>query len=129
MIILAIRTDKPEAELYLFDGHKQLGEVVWQAHRELSLTLHRKIDELISEAGLTGGAVEGLVMYKGPGSFTGLRIGFSVGNALAYILEGSIVSADGEQWLKTGIDNLLAGKNENTALPEYGAPAATSSPR
>ncbi len=45
-MILALRTDKPEAELYLYDDKACLDSLTWQAHRELSDTLLIKIDEL-----------------------------------------------------------------------------------
>jgi hypothetical protein len=45
-MILAIRTDKPEAELYLLkeDG-VIIDQYVWTAHRELSNTLLSKIEK------------------------------------------------------------------------------------
>ena len=64
-------------------------------------------------------------MYEGPGSFTGLRIGMSVANALAYSFTIPIVAQSGA-WIEDGIRRLLAGENDNTALPEYGTPAFTT---
>jgi len=61
------------------------------------------------------------VVYKGPGSFTGLRIGISVANALAYGLNVPIVSTTGKDWQLQGIDRLKKGKNETSAVPDYGS--------
>jgi tRNA threonylcarbamoyladenosine biosynthesis protein TsaB len=129
MMFLAIRTDKPEAELYLYEGQEQLQALKWQAHRELSLTIHKKMDEVINAGGKTRNDIEGLVIYKGPGSFTGLRIGFSAANAMAYARHIPVVAAGGEDWLEEGWRKLEAGQNDKVALPEYGAPPHVTQPK
>ena len=122
MIILSIRTDKPEAELRLFDGQTQLTEIVWQAHRQLAETIHLKIQELLSGQQKQLNDIEGIVAFQGPGSFTGLRIGLSVANALSDGLSVPIVAAQGDNWQQTGIARLLKGDRDQLAMPEYGAP-------
>lgn len=126
MIILTIRTDKPEAEVGLYNDTKQLAYICWQAHRELGATIHTKIDELLHAQAHTLHDVQGIVCFQGPGSFTGLRIGLTVGNALAYALNIPIVATQEPRWLEQGIADLLAGKNEKIALPEYGSPVHTT---
>jgi tRNA threonylcarbamoyladenosine biosynthesis protein TsaB len=121
MIIITIRSDKPEAELGIYRDQKQLAYDVWQAHRQLAETIHQHIDALLKQANVNLEAVEGIVVYKGPGSFTGLRIGLSVANALAYGLQVPIIGAQ-DDWIEHGIEQLLAGKSDKVALPEYGAP-------
>ncbi|HET8992138.1 MAG TPA: tRNA (adenosine(37)-N6)-threonylcarbamoyltransferase complex dimerization subunit type 1 TsaB [Candidatus Saccharimonadales bacterium] len=120
MIILTLRTDKPEAEIGLFDKHQELAYINWEAHRELSSTIHLKIRETLQAHGLTVEKLGGIVAFKGPGSFTGLRIGLSVANALSYSLTIPIVSSSGEDWIKTGIERLLKREDEKIALPDYG---------
>ena len=46
-MILALRSDKPEAELYLFDDGKKIAEIKWEAHRELADTILGKIKEIL----------------------------------------------------------------------------------
>lgn len=123
VLILTIRTDKPEAELGLFKDGKQLVYVSWQAHRELSATIHRKMSELLKSQDKKLEDVQGIVCFKGPGSFTGLRIGLTVGNTLAYGLGIPIAGTTGEDWIKSGIKSLQSGANDQTVLPEYGAEA------
>lgn len=129
MIILTLRTDKPEAEIGIYDGQKKLAYIKWQAHRQLAETIHKKLDEILNKSSITLEGVQGIVCFKGPGSFTGLRIGLSVGNALSYALSIPIVSRGGPGWLKTGISDLQAGRNDKIALPEYATPVATTKPR
>ena len=123
MLILTIRTDKPEAELGLFDDDQKLAYIFWPAHRELSATIHKKLAELLESQGKTLENLQGIVCFKGPGSFTGLRIGLTVGNALAYGLQIPIKAAAGEAWMQTGIAALKSGDVDEIALPEYGAEA------
>ena len=129
MMILTLRTDKPEAELRLFDGQTQLAEIVWQAHRELGRIIHQKIKELLDGQGKTLTDLEGIVAYQGPGSFTGLRIGLSVANALADGLDIPIVAAQHDDWQASGAARLQAGERDQLALPEYGAPVHITTPK
>lgn len=121
MIILTLRTDKPEAEIALIDGDKVLEQKTWLAHRQLAETLHSVIKETLQKQGKEWDEIQGIVVYKGPGSFTGLRIGLSVANALAFGVGASIVGQTGDDWRKEGIKELLAGQNQKQVLPEYGA--------
>ena len=129
MLILSIRTDKPESELGLFDDQKQLDYEVWEAHRQLGTTIHLKIGGLLKRQGKTLHDVQGIVAFKGPGSFTGLRIGLTVANTFAYALDVPIIAKSDPQWLESGITDLLAGKNDDLALPEYGSEVHITSPK
>lgn len=126
MIILTIRTDKPLAELYLYKDHQLLGELRWQAHLELSKTINLQIKKLLNKSSISLKDVEGVVCFAGPGSFTGLRIGLSVANALAYANGMAVIAKSGDNWLKDSISDLLAGKDDKIAVPYYDRPAATS---
>jgi len=129
MIILGIRTDKPEAELYLYDEDKKLAEIKWPAHLKLAETLNTKIEEILNKSSISYGELNGIAVFKGPGSFTGLRIGMSVANALAYAQSIPIIAADGVDWLGNAIKRLSGGDNDRTAIPEYGVSARTTKPR
>lgn len=125
MIILTIRTDKPESEIGLYDDKTQLVYEVWEAHRRLAETIHDKIRELLESQSKELNDVQGIVAYKGPGSFTGLRIGISVANALAYGLNVPVIGA-ADSWIEDGITRILSGENDQTVLPKYGSPAHTT---
>ncbi|HYH74854.1 MAG TPA: tRNA (adenosine(37)-N6)-threonylcarbamoyltransferase complex dimerization subunit type 1 TsaB [Candidatus Saccharimonadales bacterium] len=123
MLLLTVRTDKPEAELGLFDGTTQVAYEVWHAHRELSVTILLKITDILQAQNKTLQDIDGIVTYAGPGSFTGLRIGLTVANTLAYSLDVPIVGITGEEnWLQKGIAKLQADGGDALALPEYGRP-------
>ncbi len=136
MKILVLRTDKPRAEVGIFENNKQLVYEKWEAHLRLAETIHVKLAEILNppsprlrRAGLQNISLEdlqGIVVYSGPGSFTGLRIGISVANALAGSLSIPIVSTSGEDWIISGIKKLQNGENDKLVLPQYGAEARTT---
>lgn len=129
MLILTIRSDRPDAEIGLFEGDIQLDYVVWPAHRILAETIHSKIEALLVAHNKTLQNLECVVVFKGPGSFTGLRIGVTVANALADSLRLPIVASDGADWLASGIARLLAGQDDKLTVPEYGALPNITAPR
>lgn len=129
MIILTLRTDKPIAELGLYDGDKQLAYEEWEAHRSLAETIHHKIEDLLSSQGMTWHDLGGIVGFEGPGSFTGLRIGLTVANALSYGLSVPVVATMGDDWIQKGIQRLHAGEQDGIALPFYDREATTTTPR
>lgn len=129
MLTLTIRTDKPESEIGLFDDGKKLVYEKWQAHRQLAETIHEKITDVLRVHLNDWSEIQGIVVYKGPGSFTGLRIGLSVANALANSYDLPIVGTTGEDWVQEGISSLLAGQGAKVALPDYGAPVHITVPK
>jgi tRNA threonylcarbamoyladenosine biosynthesis protein TsaB len=123
MIILTIRTDKPDSEVGLYDGETQLAYEMWPAHRQLAETINGKIEALLQGQGKKLRDVQGIVCFQGPGSFTGLRIGLTVANALSYSYGLPIVATQDPSWLEAGIKRLEAGENDTRAMPFYGAEA------
>lgn len=114
MNILLIKTDQEKAQLALFNDHKLNKKLSWQADRRLASTLNLKINEIA-----LGQSLDGLVVFTGPGSFTGLRIGLSVANAMAYALEIPIIGVNGRNWQKNGIKRLLNDENDLLVVPKY----------
>lgn len=123
MIVVAIRTDSPEAQIGLYDGNAWLAREIWHAHRELGRTIHSKLRDLLADGGIDWNDVEGVVAYKGPGSFTGLRIGLTVANSIAASLKIPIAGGSGEGWVDEAMGLLQAGKSVGFVLPEYGSEA------
>jgi len=129
MLVLTLRTDKPEAEIGLFEDGKKLAYESWQAHRELSDTIHKKIRSLLEAQGKGLKDIQAIACFKGPGSFTGLRIGITVADTLAYGLDVPIVGVMGDDWINQGLERLQSDENDVIALPYYGAPVHITEPR
>ncbi|MGD0284171.1 MAG: tRNA (adenosine(37)-N6)-threonylcarbamoyltransferase complex dimerization subunit type 1 TsaB [Candidatus Saccharimonadales bacterium] len=130
MLILTIRTSEPTAEIGLFtDNNEQLGYECWEAHRQLADSIHLKIKRLLAQQHQQLSAIGGIVCFQGPGSFTGLRIGLSVGNGLSYSLQIPIVGTKGKNWITKGIKILHKKPDHRPIMPEYGAPVHITPPR
>ncbi len=129
-MILGIRTDKPESELWLASKSGELLEVFkWQAHRQLAETIHVQIKDLLGRHGQTLDGLSGIVSYLGPGSFTGLRIGLTVANALAYGLGLPIAGGKNEDWFGEACQNLPSESTGKFLSPDYGAPVHITTPK
>lgn len=129
-MILTIRTDKPEAEVGFYNlNGQELKYHTWYAHRELSNTLLSTIRDQLASQHKMFEDLSGIVVFQGPGSFTGLRIGITVGNTLAYGLAIPIVGAKGDEWQQNGLQALHKNHNDHIVLPEYGAEAHITKPK
>ena len=126
-MIIALKTDSEKAELYLLnpDGTTRK-QKIWLATRTLARDLPGEIDQILDGE---YSSMTGIIVFKGPGSFTGLRIGITTANALAYSSMIPIVGTNSEDWLKTGLEKLAAGVDDKIVLPEYGAPAHITAPK
>lgn len=122
MLILTIRTDNPEAEVGLYESDTQVAYEVWHAHRQLAETIHQRIKALLDGHYKQLTDIQGIVVYPGPGSFTGLRIGLSVANAIAASYALPMYGANDVEWQLTGVQKLLHGVSVPQVLPEYGSP-------
>lgn len=129
-MILALKTDSPTAQIYLLSASGELqSQFSWQADRQLGRDLLTKIHQQLTKNNLEFKDISGIIVFAGPGSFTGLRIGITVANAIAYGNSVPVVATSGGNWLKQGTNELLAGKNNKIALPKYGAEANITQPK
>ncbi len=128
-MILTIKTSTPLCEMSLYDGDILVAENNWQADRRLSKDLLSQLEKFLKSNQSGFDKLTGLVVFSGPGSFTGLRIGTTVFNTLAYSLNIPIVGVSGENWQKSGLAKLKAGKNDKIVQPEYGHAANITKPK
>lgn len=129
-MILAIRTDHPHAELHLINQDGRVADkLVWPATNELSKVLLANIEKLLKKNKLKHQDLTGVIVFRGPGSFTGLRIGVAVANALAYSLGLPIAGATSDDWLKKGLMALAKPHKGQWVVPEYGAEPNISQPK
>ena len=128
-MILTIRTDRPEAEIGLYDDKKEVAYVKWHADRNLSKELNKKIEEVLNKQKITYKSLRGVIFFKGPGSLTGLRIGASVANTLAAELDLPIAGTNGSDWIHAGLLSLESEPERRMVELEYGEPPKTTKPR
>ena len=130
MTYLCIRTDKPTAELYLYENDALHDSYTWLADRQLAKGLLYHIAEFLKRNDQSFTDLDGIVVFRGPGSFTGLRIGITVANVMAYSLDTPIIGGEtDDNWIKPALQALLTGENERIVLPLYGSDPRITTPR
>ncbi|MFW6082716.1 MAG: tRNA (adenosine(37)-N6)-threonylcarbamoyltransferase complex dimerization subunit type 1 TsaB [Chloroflexota bacterium] len=80
---MAIDTATDQASLALHDGFAVRAEHTWEAPRRHTTELSPRIGEAMAQTGVSPRDLSGVAIAKGPGSFTGLRVGMSVAKGLA----------------------------------------------
>lgn len=83
MKILALDSSSESATVAVLDDNKLLSEMTFNYKKQHSVIMLPMIDECLKNTGLTIDNIDGFVASKGPGSFTGLRIGMSTVKGLA----------------------------------------------
>lgn len=127
-MILLIDTSTPVCRLTAVDGGNRR-EYEWQAGRELAKNLLSWLEARLAEQGRSLRDITGLGAFRGPGSFTGLRIGLTVWNTLADGLHVPIVGGEGENWQDAVLESLNSGQNDQVVLPYYDRDANITTPR
>ena len=96
MIVLAVDSSSKVATVALMKDTKLLGEITLNDKKEHSVILMTIIQDLLADNNLRVDDIDGYVVSKGPGSFTGLRIGMatikglSFGSSKAYVSVSSL---------------------------------------
>lgn len=131
-MILILKTSDDTTELWLHQASGTGGAFAsssWVSGRALADQLLEHLMEFLGEHGQTPQMLTGIVVYSGPGSFTSLRIGHTVANALASSLGIPVAGATGKDWQQSAIKALKATSAGYVALPFYGAEANISKPK
>ena len=117
-MIALLDTSTPTCRLTLVEGDERF-VAEWQAERQLAKGLHAWLRDRLTEHGKAWADIEGIGAFRGPGSFTGLRIGLTVLNTLADSLSVPIVGEEGSEWQDRALERLRAGQNDRIVLPHY----------
>lgn len=85
--------------------------------------LHVFIEEIVNEANLNFSEIKAVAVSKGPGSYTGLRIGVSAAKGLCYALQIPLISIDTMQVLakKANVDGLVVPMIDARRMEVYSA--------
>ena len=86
MLILAADTSLPILSVALIDGEALIGAVAFEGKGSRNEKLLPAIDWLLAENGIDRQKIELFAVTRGPGSFTGVRIGLATMQGLAMAL-------------------------------------------
>lgn len=89
--VLAIETSTPACSVALSLGDTVISRYCEEPRSHTRLVMSM-IDEVLKEAGIKAKDLDGLAVTLGPGSFTGLRIGFATVQGLAFGLDLPVVA-------------------------------------
>jgi len=91
-MLLAIDTSTRYASLALYDETGVISERTWRSHRHQSQEILPAVHNMLQQQTATASDLSAVAVAKGPGSFTGLRIGMSVGKGLCLALGIPIIA-------------------------------------
>lgn len=127
-MIVLLDTATPLCKLTLVDGDTRF-ESQWQADRQLAKGLLGYLRDQLAQHGKTFHDISGIGVMKGPGSFTGLRIGLTVLNTIADTNSIPIVGEMGEDWHTKALGRLQNNENDKIVLPFYDRGVTITTPR
>ncbi|HOK99531.1 MAG: tRNA (adenosine(37)-N6)-threonylcarbamoyltransferase complex dimerization subunit type 1 TsaB [Bacteroidales bacterium] len=90
--ILAIETSEHYCSVAFFEGTTVLLQLIDSTERNHSQMLTVLINKLLEQLNLSVNLIDAVAISKGPGSYTGLRIGTSVAKGLCYALEKPLIA-------------------------------------
>jgi tRNA threonylcarbamoyladenosine biosynthesis protein TsaB len=101
--ILSIETATPVCSIALHSDGKLLGSQNLFIEKSHSVYLNSSIDHLVSSCGMKLSQIEAVALSKGPGSYTGLRIGTSTAKGLCYALDIPLIAVNTLEAMALGI--------------------------
>jgi tRNA threonylcarbamoyladenosine biosynthesis protein TsaB len=81
-MLVAIDTSTDTASLALHDGFRVRVEHTWESPRQHTVELLPRLVAALEQIGLSAKHLSGVAVARGPGSFTGLRVGMAVAKGL-----------------------------------------------
>ncbi|MDO4536088.1 MAG: tRNA (adenosine(37)-N6)-threonylcarbamoyltransferase complex dimerization subunit type 1 TsaB [Clostridium perfringens] len=84
MLVLSVDSSSSTATCALVKDDEVLGEINFNDKKQHSVILMDLIDSILKEYNIDVNCLDGFVISRGPGSFTGLRIGMATLKGLAF---------------------------------------------
>lgn len=109
MTILAIDTSNNPLGVALIDEEKVLGEYITNLKKNHSIRIMPAIQSLMKDCEVLPGDLTKIVVAKGPGSYTGVRIGVTIAKTLAWSLNLPLVGVSSLETLAAGAGRYFNG--------------------
>jgi tRNA threonylcarbamoyladenosine biosynthesis protein TsaB len=115
-LILNIETSTTVCSVSLSEGEKLVSFKELNSGYTHSENLTLFIQDILKENNLIINDIEAVAISKGPGSYTGLRIGVSSAKGLCYALNIPLIAVDTLQYFAHSISSLNEYKNSSNVL-------------
>jgi tRNA threonylcarbamoyladenosine biosynthesis protein TsaB len=109
MTILAIDTSNNALGVALFDEDRVLGEYITNMKKNHSVRIMPAIHTLLKDCDRAPADLTKIVVAKGPGSYTGVRIGVTIAKTLAWALNIPLVGVSSLEILASGAGRYFNG--------------------
>ena len=109
MKILAIDTSNFVLGISILDDGKVIGEYITNLKKNHSLRAMPAIEQLMKECNVSPKQLSKIVVAKGPGSYTGVRIGVTIAKTLAWTLKIPLVGVSSLEVLAASVGRYFNG--------------------
>ena len=121
-MILIIDTTSQITKIGLMHKNVEVDTSEWQSTFNQSEELLIRIAELLQKNDLKNSQLNAIAVNTGPGSYTGIRIGVTTANAIAFALNIPVIATD-------QISNIQSEKFVDYVLPIYAGKPHITSPK
>ncbi|WP_026565264.1 tRNA (adenosine(37)-N6)-threonylcarbamoyltransferase complex dimerization subunit type 1 TsaB [Bacillus sp. UNC41MFS5] len=109
MTILAIDTSNYALGVALLEENQVLGEYITNLKKNHSVRIMPAIQTLMKDCERVPADIRKIVVAKGPGSYTGVRIGVTIAKTLAWTLNIPLVGISSLEILASGVSRYFDG--------------------
>ena len=109
MNVLAIDTSNYSLGIALINEDQVIGEYMTNMKKNHSIRVMPAIEKLMGDCEMVPGDIEKIVVAKGPGSYTGVRIGVTIAKTLSWTLNIPLVGVSSLEVLAAGVGRYFNG--------------------
>lgn len=109
MKVLAIDTSNNSLGVAVINGEQVIGEYITNLKKNHSVRVMPAIEKLLQDCEMKPADIEKIVVAKGPGSYTGVRIGVTIAKTLAWTLNIPLVGISSLLVLAAGAGRYFTG--------------------
>ena len=106
-LILNIETSTSVCSVALSRGEEVIDSRESKGERSHATQLTTFISETLSDSGVSPGDLDAIAISKGPGSYTGLRIGVATAKGMAYSLKKPLIAIDTMEGMCYGLKQTM----------------------
>lgn len=106
--VLALETSTNIGAVALFEGDHLLGQIAYRKAKSHARLLSPMIQQILKDLQVDAKELAGVAVVKGPGSYTGLRVGVSTAKGLSMALDCPLMSFGSLEALAWQVKSLAA---------------------